>query len=116
MKSGKTFLALALLAAVAAPRLAYAQTAGMQDCIQQGYKPGTAGFYHCLQESTASSGGAGIPGTGVDNGPATGDVGSILKGQPQDAVTDYSGSSMEGATSPDPDILKQLNSGAKPGN
>lgn len=88
---------------------ALAQSVG-QACIQQGHKPGTAGFYYCLQEgSGARSAGGGEPQGGEPQGADTGEAGSILGGTPDNAVTDYTGSTMSGATSPDPNILKQLN-------
>ena len=98
-------LSAAIAAAIGGP--AFAQSVG-QACIQQGHKPGTAGFYHCLQEG---SGGGEAAGSGVEpQGADTGEAGSILGGSPDNAVTDYTGSTMSGATSPDPNILKQLNS------
>ena len=86
--------------------LAVAQSAG-HACIQQGHKPGTAGFYHCLQEAGSNQTG------GSESQSQSGEAGeaeSILSGSPENAVTDYTGSTMSGATSPDPNILKQLNS------
>ena len=79
----------------------------MEQCIQQGFKPGTAGFYRCLQETSGSDG------ENTQDIPS-GDAGSILSGDPQDAVSDYSGSTMDGATAPDPSILKQFNPGGDP--
>jgi hypothetical protein len=101
------FLSLTALAAMAGTAPAHAQSV-MQDCIQQGFKPGTAGFYHCLQEST----GAENPDS---QNSGAGDPASILSGDPDNAVTDFSGSTMDGATSPDPNILKQLNTGKPSG-
>jgi hypothetical protein len=77
-----------------------------QACIQQGYKPGTAGFYHCLSEGSSNSGSGSL---GEAQSSEPGEPESILGGSPENAVTDYTGSTMSGATSPDPDILKQLN-------
>ncbi|MEM9682822.1 MAG: hypothetical protein AAF942_06135 [Pseudomonadota bacterium] len=91
----------------AVPLPAFAQDA-MQSCIQQGFKPGSSGFYRCLQQS----GGTDRPTT--EKKQESGDAGSILGGSSDNAVTDYSGSSMEGASAPDPDLLKQLNSGSTP--
>jgi hypothetical protein len=82
---------------------ALAQT-GANACIQQGHKPGTAGFYHCLQETSSSRSG----GSGEAQNGETGEAESILGGSADNAVTDYTGSTMSGATSPDPNILKQL--------
>ena len=79
----------------------------VEECIQQGYKPGTAGFYHCLQSGSHSR-------SDSSQSPQSGEAGSILNGDPDNAVTDYSGSTMDGAPSPDPKILKQLNSGGQP--
>ena len=80
----------------------------MQSCIQKGFKPGSSGFYRCLQQS------GGADRSAVDTKPDPGDPGSILGGSTDNAVTDYSGSSMEGANAPDPELLKQLNSGSTP--
>ena len=82
-----------------------AQSTG-DDCVRQGFKPGTAAFYRCLQDSGASESGN----NAKSQGPDTGEAGSILRGSPEGAITDYSGSTMSGATTPDPNILKQLNS------
>lgn len=100
-------LSLATLVVSVATVPARAQSA-VQECIQQGFKPGTAGFYHCLQGSGGSE---------STESPTTesGDPASILSGNPDNAVTDFSGSSMEGATAPDPNILKQLNTGRPAG-
>jgi len=95
------FLGAALATVVANPALA--QSTG-DDCVQKGYKPGTAAFYRCLQDSAASGESSGSE----SQGPDTGEAGSILGGSPDSAVTDYSGSTMSGATTPDPNILKQL--------
>lgn len=97
----------ALLAVLLGAPAALAQNA-VEDCMEQGYRPGTAGFFQCLQSAEAARRQSEV------ESPATGEAGSILNGSPDNAVTDYSGSSMEGATTPDPDILKQLNSGTKP--
>lgn len=99
---------LSLSVATIASEAAYAQSAG-QACIQQGHKPGTAGFYRCLQEAGGGEAGSG----GESQSGETGEAESILGGSPENAVTDYIGSTMSGATSPDPDILKQLNTPAR---
>ena len=97
-------------AVLLAPSTAFAQNA-FEDCVQQGFRPGTAGFYQCLQGGGASQQG------GEPESPDTGEAGSILGGNPDNAVTDYSGgSSMDGATTPDPEILKPLNPGRRPNN
>ena len=97
----------AALAAVG-PESARAQSTG-EDCVRQGHKPGTAAFYRCLQESggsEASSGGEGQGAEGSDSGLGAGVT---------DGTSTESGSSfMSGATSPDPNILKQLNSPDRP--
>lgn len=80
-----------------------------QQCIEQGHKPGTAGFYRCLQETPADSGSKSALGS------KNGDAESILRGNPQDAVSDYAGSSMDGATKPDPNILKNFDPGGRSG-
>jgi hypothetical protein len=111
MRIGALLLAPAVLGSFAAMPLsepALAQSAG-QACIQQGHKPGTAGFYRCLQEVGGSEGG----GEGGGEGQS-GEAESILGGSPDNAVTDYTGSTMSGATSPDPNILKQLNAPRSP--
>lgn len=95
---------LTLSVTMTASGLALAQSAG-HACIQQGHKPGTAGFYHCLQEAGSNQAGSSESQSGE-----AGEAESILSGSPENAVTDYTGSTMSGATSPDPDILKQLNS------
>lgn len=97
--------ALALLAMLAGAGPALAQSV-MEQCIQKGFKPGTSGFYHCIQETSGSP--------ESDQDTPSGDAESILKGNPQDAVSDYSGSTMDGATAPDPNILKQFNPGGGP--
>jgi len=100
--------AAATLTVLLGPTAALAQNA-IEDCMQQGYRPGTTGFYQCLQNATANQR------SGEQESPDTGEAGSILGGSPDNAVTDYSGgSSMEGATTPDPEILKQLNTGSRP--
>lgn len=78
-------------------------------CIQQGHKPGTAGFYRCLQETQSDSG------KGSALGSQNGDAESILRGKPEDAASDFSGSSMDGATKPDPNILKNFDPGGRSG-
>ena len=93
------------LSAVVCAQPALAQSTG-DDCVRQGFKPGTAAFYRCLQDSAASESSNNAEG----QGPDTGEAGSILRGSPDGAITDYSGSTMSGATTPDPNILKQLNS------
>lgn len=104
-------VATAIAAAVSyAPAPAFAQRAP-DECIQQGHKPGTPGFYHCLQENASRGGNEG----GLVDTPK-GDAGSILKGDPQDAVSDYAGSTMDGATKPDPDVLKNFTPGRGPGH
>jgi hypothetical protein len=80
----------------------------VEDCMQQGYRPGTPGFFQCLQAALANQ--RASQGESLD----LGEGGSTSHGNPDNAVTDYSGSSMDGATAPDPNILKQLNSGTKP--
>jgi len=95
-----------LLAVVTGTGPAHAQSV-MEQCIQRGFKPGTAGFYRCLQETSGSDR------ENIKDTP-NGDAGSILSGEPQDAVSDYSGSTMDGATAPDPSILKQFNPGGDP--
>jgi len=102
-------IATAIASAIScAPAPSMAQSTP-DSCIQQGHKPGTAGFYHCLQEgSSASSNESSL----VDT--KNGDAGSIPKGDPQDAVSDYAGSTMDGATKPDPDVLKNFNPGRGP--
>lgn len=99
--------AMVLLGTLLCPATALAQNP-VEDCVEQGYRPGTIGFYQCLQSAAANQESSG------PEVPDTGEAGSILNGNPDDAVTDYSGSSMEGATTPDPNILKQLNSGHPP--
>ena len=107
MRLTSLFLSLAALVVSVSIAPAWAQSV-VQDCIQQGFKPGTAGFYHCLQQSGGSE--------STESSPAEpGDPASILSGNPDNAVTDFSGSSMEGATAPDPNILKQLNTGRPAG-
>lgn len=80
----------------------------MQSCIQKGFKPGSSGFYRCLQQS------GGADRSTTDTKPDSSDPGSILGGPTANAVTNYSGSSMEGANAPDRNLLKQLNSGSTP--
>ena len=99
--------AIVLLGTLLCPVTAFAQNA-VEDCIEQGYRPGTIGFYQCLQSAAA-----GQESTGPEV-PDTGDAGSNVNGNPDEAGTDYSGASMEGATAPDPNILKQLNAGHPP--
>ena len=107
MRHTALILTLATLAVSVSTVPVRAQSAG-QECIQQGFKPGTAGFYHCLQGSGGSD-------STESPTPESGDPASILSGNPDNAVTDFSGSSMEGATAPDPNILKQLNTGRPAG-
>lgn len=100
------FLVAAFLApASAIPALA--QDA-MQSCIQQGFKPGSSGFYRCLQKSGGSAQ------SETTQKSESGETGSKRNGSSDNTVPDFSGSTMDGASSPDPDILKQLNSGASP--
>lgn len=80
----------------------------VQDCVDRGFKPGTAGFYHCLQTASASE--SSELQSSEDN-----DTGSNLESDADSAAADVTGSTMEGATAPDPDILKQLNGGPAPG-
>lgn len=94
--------------ALCASASSQAQSAPDQ-CIQQGHKPGTAGFYRCLQETQSDSGTESVLGS------QNGDAESILRGNAQDAVSDYTGSSMDGATKPDPNILKNFDPGGRPG-
>ena len=80
----------------------------MQSCIQKGFKPGSSGFYRCLQQT------GGADRSTTEQKPDSGDAGSIPDLRFRRADTMYSGSSMEGANAPDPDLLKQLNSGSTP--
>jgi hypothetical protein len=100
-------MAVAALGAFLPAAAAFAQDA-VEDCMQQGYRPGTPGFFQCLQAAVANKRAS------EGESPDTGEAGSTPHGNPDNTVTDYSGSSMDGATSPDPDILKQLNSGSRP--
>lgn len=75
---------------------------GYQTCISQGHKPGSNGFYRCLQS---------LRGSGADSSAkkgTSGSAGSIISGDSDDAVTGYTGGPIEGASNPDPDLLKQL--------
>lgn len=101
-----SMLPAVLLYALASAGPAQAQSV-MEQCIQRGFKPGTSGFYRCLQDVSGGSGGQGQK-------DANGDAGSILGGDPQDAVSDFTGSSMDGATAPDPNVLKNFNPGSGP--
>jgi hypothetical protein len=89
------------------PATAAAQNTG-QNCVDQGFKPGTAGFYNCLQSAGESDSGLPQP-----SGDSDSDSGSQT--DPDNAVTDFTGSTMDGATAPDPDLLKQLNGGSAAG-
>jgi len=100
-------LAVATLGVFLPAAAAFAEDA-VENCMQQGYRPGTPGFFQCLQAALANK--RASEGENLDIGA----TGSTSPGNPDNAITDYSGSSMEGATSPDPDILKQLNSGSRP--
>ena len=85
--------------AVASPATAQK---GYQTCINQGHKPGSNGFYRCLESARTS---------GADSSAKQGTSGSaglINSGNSEDAVTGYSGGPIEGASNPDPDLLKQL--------
>ena len=94
--------ALLLLAVWLGPTAAFAQGA-LEECLQRGFRPGTVGFYQCLQ-------GGGGEGSEPQSSEST-EQEAVSGGDPENAATDLSGSSMEGATAPDPDILKQLNGG-----
>jgi hypothetical protein len=75
---------------------------GYQTCISQGHKPGSNGFYRCLQS---------LRGSGADSSAKKGTAGSadsIISGSSDDAVGGYTGGPIEGASNPDPDLLKQL--------
>jgi hypothetical protein len=98
-------LAAALFFAMASTGAAQAQSV-MDQCIQNGFKPGTSGFYRCLQEESGSG-----DDSDLGSKEQSGEAGSILTGDPQNAVTDYSGSSMDGASAPDRNILKNFNPG-----
>ena len=75
---------------------------GYQKCISQGHKPGSNGFYRCLQSVRGSATDA-----STKKG-STGSAGSIISGNSDDAVSGYTGGPIEGASDPDPDLLKQL--------
>jgi hypothetical protein len=87
---------------------ARAQSTG-EDCVRQGHKPGTAAFYRCLQESGGSEGSSGGEGQGAEGSDS-----GLGAGVTDGTSTESSNSTMSGATSPDPDILKQLNSPRQP--
>jgi hypothetical protein len=113
MTIGRYFFAATFATAFAsamtyAPAPSLAQSAP-DKCIQQGHKPGSAGFYHCLQENAADD----TNESGLET--KSGEAESILGGNPQDAASDYAGSSMDGATKPDPNILKNFTPGQTPG-
>lgn len=75
---------------------------GYQTCINQGHKPGSNGFYRCLQSIRASAADS------TTKKESSGSAGSIISGNSDDAVSGYSGGPIEGALDPDPDLLKQL--------
>lgn len=75
---------------------------GYQTCISQGHKPGSNGFYRCLQSIRGSA-----TDSSVKKG-TSGSAGSIISGNSDDAVSGYTGGPIEGASNPDPDLLKQL--------
>lgn len=113
MTAGRNVFTSAFAIAIAltllcGPTSTRAQSVGQQ-CIEQGHKPGTAGFYHCLQETSSRDSAK----SGLESQDQ--DAGSILSGDPQNAVSDYAGSTMDGATKPDPDILKNFDPGRGPG-
>ncbi len=75
---------------------------GYQTCISQGHKPGSNGFYRCLQS---------VRGSATDSSKkkaSSGSAGAIISGDSDDAVSGYTGGPIEGASNPDPDLLKQL--------
>lgn len=94
------FAAFGITALVLATPAATQQ--GYQTCISQGHKPGSNGFYRCLQTLQGSE----------KDSPAkkgtSGSAGSIISGNSDDAVGGYTGGPIEGASNPDPDLLKQL--------
>ncbi len=75
---------------------------GYQTCISQGHKPGSNGFYRCLQSVRGSTSGT------TTKKESSGSAGSIISGNSDDAVSGYTGGPIEGASDPDPDLLKQL--------
>lgn len=75
---------------------------GYQTCISQGHKPGSNGFYRCLQSIRASAADS------AKKKESSGTAGSIISGDSDDALSGYTGGPIEGASDPDPDLLKQL--------
>ncbi len=94
------FAALGMVASGFAAPAASQQNS--QVCINQGHKPGSNGFFRCLQSlqdsGTDSSAKEGLSGT----------AGSAASSSSDGVLTGYSGGPIEGATDPDPDLLKQL--------
>lgn len=75
---------------------------GYQTCINQGHKPGSNGFYRCLQSVRSSAADS------TTKKKDSGSAGSIISGSSDDALSGYTGGPIEGASDPDPDLLKQL--------
>ena len=86
-----------------APMPASAQS-GSDTCVERGHKPGSAGFYRCLQGLQTG----GTSGLGALQNPRKSEAEKVLESAPDNAIGEFTGGAIEGASNPDPDLLKQL--------
>ena len=101
----------AVLLITAAWTPASAQQSSAEFCIGLGHKPGSANYYRCLEAHQN------VKPQGLDSltkgsdGKKKDEAENLLTGSPESALGEYPGITTEGATSPDPDLLKQLEQG-----
>ena len=89
---------------------ASAQQSSPEFCIGLGHKPGSANYYRCL-EAHQNVQPQGLDNLSKGSGGKQGESESQLIRTPEAGVGDSSGVTTEGATSPDPKLLKQLEQG-----
>ena len=89
---------------------AVAQQSSPDFCIGLGHKPGSANYYRCI-EAHQNVQPQGLDSLTKGSAGKKDEAESLLTGTPEGALGDSPGITTEGATSPDPNLLKQLEQG-----
>ena len=103
-------MSLAVFLMAVAATAATAQQSSAEFCIGLGHKPGSANYYRCL-EAHQNVKPQGLDSLTKGTEGKKDDAESLLTGPPEGALGELPGITTEGATSPDPDLLKQLEQG-----
>ena len=101
-------VAVFLITAASTP--ASAQQSSAEFCIGLGHKPGSANYYRCL-EAHQNVKPQGLDSLTKGTDKKKDEAQNLLTGSPEGALGEFPGITTEGATSPDPDLLKQLEQG-----